>query len=187
LVLLVDNYDSFTHNLVQALRTLGAEVRVVPSDQVTVKDLQQCGASHLLVSPGPGGPADAGVSVACMREARVPALGVCLGHQCLAVAFGARVVRAPEPVHGRAARIHHDGQGLFHGLPQGLLAARYHSLVVDPTSLPPALVVSATTEDGTVMALRHRDRPLAGVQFHPESVLSPSGPALLRNFLDGRL
>ncbi|MBI5517966.1 MAG: aminodeoxychorismate/anthranilate synthase component II [Deltaproteobacteria bacterium] len=187
MVLVLDNYDSFTFNLVQALWALGAEVRVVKSDQVTVEALHRCRPSRVLVSPGPGAPPDAGVSVAFLREARVPVLGVCLGHQCLAEAFGARVVRAREPVHGRAAEITHDARGLFQGLPQGFPAARYHSLTVDPGSVPPGLEVCAHAEDGAVMALRHRQRPLVGVQFHPESVLSPDGPAILRNFLDDRL
>lgn len=187
MVLVVDNYDSFTFNLVQLLYTLGAEVQVVRNDAVNVSDIVQSGASHLLISPGPCSPAEAGVSVAAIVHARVPVLGVCLGHQSIAVAFGGRVVRAKVPVHGRASAIFHDGNGIFTGLSPGFLAGRYHSLVVDRDTLPDVLHVCAETEDGMIMALRHRERPIVGVQFHPESVLTPEGPKLVRNFLEGRI
>jgi anthranilate synthase component 2 len=186
-VLVIDNYDSFTFNLVQLLYTLGCEVRVVRNDAIDPDGIARAGASHLLISPGPCSPAEAGVSVAAIASARVPVLGVCLGHQAIAVAFGGRVVRAPLPVHGRASAIHHDGAGLFTGMPQGFAAARYHSLLVERATLPPSLEPCAFTEDGLVMALRHRERPIAGVQFHPESVITPEGPAIVRNFLEGRL
>jgi anthranilate synthase component 2 len=186
-VLVIDNYDSFTFNLVQLLYTLGAEVRVVRNDAIDLDGIARAGASHLLISPGPCSPTEAGVSVPAILHATVPVLGVCLGHQALAAAFGGRVVRAPEPVHGRAAAIVHDGTGLFTGLPPRFAAARYHSLLVERATLPPVLQVSACTDDGLIMALRHRERPLAGVQFHPESVLSPEGPGIVRNFLEGRL
>lgn len=187
MILVIDNYDSFTFNLVQLLYTLGAEVKVVRNDEVDAAAVESSGASHLVVSPGPCSPAEAGVSVEAIRVARVPVLGVCLGHQSIGAAFGGKVVRAPEPVHGKAASIRHEGRGLFHGLSQGFAAARYHSLVVEASSLPPSLEPTAWTEDGLIMALRHRERPVVGVQFHPESVLTPEGPHLVRNFLDGRL
>jgi anthranilate synthase/aminodeoxychorismate synthase-like glutamine amidotransferase len=182
-VLLVDNYDSFTYNLVQYLGELGAEVEVVRNDAAGVDELLERGAERLVVSPGPCTPAEAGVSVEAMRrfpEAGVPSLGVCLGHQALAVAFGGAVVRG-DPVHGKTATIDHDGRTLFAGLDSPLVAGRYHSLVVDP-QLPAELERSASLGD-TVMAMRHRELPAEGVQFHPESVLTGDGMAILRNFL----
>jgi anthranilate synthase component II len=183
LILAIDNYDSFTFNLVQLLEVLGADVRVVRNDAIDVAGVLSSGATHLVISPGPCSPREAGVSVEAIRAARVPVLGVCLGHQAIGAAFGARVVRAPRPVHGMPAPIRHGGDGLFEGLPQGFLAARYHSLVVDGESLPEELVPTAFTDDGLVMALAHRTRPIVGVQFHPESVLTPDGTAIVRNFL----
>ena len=187
MILVIDNYDSFTFNLVQLLYTLGAEVKVVRNDEIDAAGVAASGASHLVVSPGPCTPAEAGVSVEVIRAARVPVLGVCLGHQSIGVAFGGRVVRAPGPVHGKEAPIRHVGQGLFERLTQGFQAARYHSLVVEARTLPAELEATAWSRDGLIMALRHRERPVVGVQFHPESVLTPEGPALVRNFLDGRL
>ena len=183
-VLILDNYDSFTYNLVQYLGELGAEVEVVRNDVAGADELLARGAQRLVVSPGPCTPAEAGVSVAAIRrfaEAGVPVLGVCLGHQALAVAFGGRVVRG-EPVHGKAGEVEHDGRTIFTGLDSPLLAGRYHSLVVDP-ELPPVLERSASLGD-TVMAMRHRELPAEGVQFHPESVLTDDGMAILRNFLE---
>jgi anthranilate synthase/aminodeoxychorismate synthase-like glutamine amidotransferase len=145
------------------------------------------GASHLVVSPGPCTPHEAGVSMVAIREAKVPVLGVCLGHQSIGAVFGGNVVRAPEPVHGKTASIRHEGRSLFEGMSQGFQAARYHSLVVEAASLPAELEATAWTPDGLIMGLRHRERPVVGVQFHPESVLTPEGPRLVRNFLDGRL
>lgn len=182
-VLVIDNYDSFTFNLVQLLQTLGADVRVVRNDAIDVAGIHASGASHILISPGPCSPAEAGVSVDAIREARVPLLGVCLGHQSIGAAFGARVVRAPSPVHGKEASITHDGTELFVGMPEPFIAARYHSLVVDRATLPASLVPTAFTDDGLVMALAHRERPIVGVQFHPESILSPHGPGIVENFL----
>ena len=182
-VLIIDNYDSFTYNLVQYLGQLGAEVEVVRNDVAGVDELLARGADRLVVSPGPCSPAEAGVSVEAIRrfaEAGVPVLGVCLGHQALAAAFGGRVVRG-EPVHGKAGEVEHDGRTIFAGLDSPLLAGRYHSLVVDP-ELPPVLERSASL-GGTVMAMRHRELPVEGVQFHPESVLTGDGMAILRNFL----
>jgi para-aminobenzoate synthetase component 2 len=183
-ILVVDNYDSFVYNLVQYLGVLGAEPVVVRHDAIAVEDVEALGPAGILVSPGPGRPGDAGVSAAVVRAwaGRVPILGVCLGHQVIGEVFGAEVVRAPV-VHGKTSAIDHDGRGVFAGLPQPLVATRYHSLVVSPAGLPVELLVSARSEDGTVMGLRHRDLPVEGVQFHPESVLTVAGHLLLANWL----
>ncbi len=181
-VLLVDNYDSFAYNLVQALRVLGAQVDVFRNDACSVEEALERKPDRFVISPGPCTPAEAGISVELCRRAEVPLLGVCLGHQSLAAAFGGRVVRAGRILHGKTSPIRHDGHGLFAGLPDPFIAARYHSL--EATELPDCLEVCARTEDrGELMAVRHRERPLYGVQFHPESYLTPDGPALLRNFL----
>jgi anthranilate synthase/aminodeoxychorismate synthase-like glutamine amidotransferase len=186
-ILVIDNYDSFTFNLVQLLYTLGAEVKVARNDEIDVEGVATSGASHLVVSPGPCTPQMAGVSLETIRTAKVPVLGVCLGHQSIGAVFGGQVVRAPEPVHGKTASIRHEGRSIFAGLSQGFRAARYHSLVVEAASLPAELEATAWTQDGLIMGLRHRERPVVGVQFHPESVLTPEGPRLVRNFLEGRL
>ncbi|MEX2108568.1 MAG: aminodeoxychorismate/anthranilate synthase component II [Solirubrobacterales bacterium] len=183
-VLVIDNYDSFTYNLVQYLGELGAELEVVRNDKATAQELLDRGADRLVVSPGPCTPAEAGISVEAIRvfaEAGTPVLGVCLGHQSLVVAFGGRVV-VGEPIHGKDAEVEHDGRTIFAGLPSPLVAGRYHSLVAAPDSVPDALEVSATYGD-VVMGVRHRDLPAEGVQFHPESVLTPQGKHLLANFL----
>ena len=183
-VLVIDNYDSFTYNLVQYLGELGAELHVVRNDAAAVDDLVEGGWDRAVVSPGPCTPNEAGISVEVMRrlpEAGVPTLGVCLGHQSLAQAFGGRVVRHV-PVHGKATEIDHDGTGLFAGLPAPLVVGRYHSLVVDPDGLPEALEPTAWG-GGVLMAMRHRELPALGVQFHPESVLTPQGKRLLESFL----
>ncbi|QRN99222.1 aminodeoxychorismate/anthranilate synthase component II [Archangium violaceum] len=187
MILVIDNYDSFTFNLVQLLYTLGAEVKVARNDEIDAAGVAASGASHLVVSPGPCTPAEAGVSMEAIRGAKVPVLGVCLGHQSIGAVFGGKVVRAPEPVHGKTAAIRHENRGLFEGMSQGFQAARYHSLVVEAASLPAELEATAWTPDGLIMGLRHRERPVVGLQFHPESVLTPEGPKLVRNFLDGRL
>jgi anthranilate synthase component II len=186
-VLVIDNYDSFVYNLVQYLGELGAEPIVHRHDQVAIAELRELDPDAVLVSPGPGRPEDAGISNDAIREfggAGVPVLGVCLGHQCIGALHGGEVVRAPAVMHGKTSEIRHDGEGVFAGLPDPITATRYHSLVVARESVPTELVVSAESEDGLVMGLRHRELPVEGVQFHPESILTESGHALLRNFLD---
>ena len=185
MLLLIDNYDSFTYNLVQALLVAGAEVVVHRNDQVTVAEALSCDPTHLMISPGPGRPEDAGVSVplieACLGS--IPILGVCLGHQALAQVLGGRVESAKRLMHGKSSPVHHDGETLFAGLSNPFQAGRYHSLAVPRDSLPEHIIVSAWTDDGEVMAMRHPTHPVEGVQFHPESVLTPEGDHLLRNFL----
>jgi anthranilate synthase component 2 len=187
-VLVIDNYDSFTFNLVQHLGELGAEPLVFRNDALTLRDAQALRPERIVLSPGPGHPEiprDFGVCLDVLRELspEVPTLGVCLGHQGIAAAFGAKIVHAERPVHGKPSRIHHDGRGIFRGLPQGFRAARYHSLLVDPRSLPRCLEISAVTDGGEVMGLRHTQLPIEGVQFHPESILTEGGKRLLANFL----
>jgi anthranilate synthase/aminodeoxychorismate synthase-like glutamine amidotransferase len=185
-VLVIDNYDSFVYNLVQYLGELGAEPIVHRHDAVGIDELRALEPDAVLVSPGPGRPEDAGVSNDAIREfggAGVPVLGVCLGHQCIGQIHGGDVVRAPHVMHGKTSSITHDGQGVFRGVPSPLTATRYHSLVVARESVPDALEISAESEDGLVMGLRHRELPIEGVQFHPESILTESGHALLENFL----
>jgi len=184
-VLVVDNYDSFVYNLVQYLGELGADPIVRRHDAVTLDEAAKLAPDAVLVSPGPGRPEDAGVSVEMIRWAagRIPVLGVCLGHQCIGAAWGARVERAPQVMHGKTSQIHHDGTGLFSGLSSPLEATRYHSLIVEESSLPDELEVVATSDDGLVMGLRHRDLDVEGVQFHPESILTEDGHGLLSNFL----
>ncbi len=184
-VLVIDNYDSFVYNLVQELGELGARPEVHRNDAIDVAGIRAARPDLVLVSPGPGRPADAGVSAAVVRElaGEVPILGVCLGHQCIGEVFGGDVVPAPTLMHGKTSAIHHDGSGLFAGLPEPFTATRYHSLVVDPSTVPDVLRVTATTADGVVMGVAHRTLPVWGVQFHPESILSPDGPTLLSNFL----
>ena len=184
-VLLVDNYDSFTFNLVQALTLLGARVSVHRNDQVSIEDALAADPSHLVISPGPGRPEQAGITMPLLARAigRIPVLGVCLGHQALAAVLGARIGPARDLVHGRASEVLHDGRSLFEGLPNPLRAGRYHSLAVLAEGLPPDLAVTARTEDGEIMGLRHTRYPVEGVQFHPESVLTPDGSRLLLNFL----
>ncbi len=184
-VLVIDNYDSFVYNLVQYLGELGAEPVVHRHDAVGIDEIAGLDPDALLVSPGPGRPEDAGISTAAIRWAagRIPVLGVCLGHQCIGAAWGGTVVRAPEVMHGKTSRISHDGDGVFAGLPSPLEATRYHSLLVDRSSLPGELAVTAESEDGLVMGLRHAELDVEGVQFHPESILTESGHDLLANFL----
>jgi anthranilate synthase/aminodeoxychorismate synthase-like glutamine amidotransferase len=182
-ILLVDNYDSFTYNLAHLFGTLGADVLVRRNDEVSADEAELLAPSHLVISPGPGRPEDAGETPAILRRLadRVPTLGVCLGHQAIVQVFGGEVGQARELVHGKATAVTHDGRGIFSGLPEGFQAGRYHSLAA--TSVPDVFEVSATAADGEVMAVRHRELPLDGVQFHPESVLTPNGLDLVRNFL----
>jgi anthranilate synthase component 2 len=184
-VLLLDNYDSFTYNLYQYLGELEAEVQVARNDALTVDQVLELDPRAVVISPGPGTPDQAGISLELIRRAagRLPLLGVCLGHQALGQAFGGRVVRAPKLMHGKTSVIHHDGRTLFAGLPPAFTATRYHSLVVARDTVPECLEVSAWTADGIVMGLRHREHALEGVQFHPESILTGAGKELLRNFL----
>ncbi len=187
LLLLIDNYDSFTYNLVHYLGTLGAEVVVHRNDRLSVADAMAMRPAGILLSPGPCDPDQAGICLdltLAAAEARLPLLGVCLGHQTLGQAFGGKVVRAPGIVHGKLGQMHHKGTGVFAGLPSPFAATRYHSLVVERDSLPDCLTVTAALEDGTIMGLQHRELPLHGVQFHPESIRSEHGHALLKNFLD---
>jgi anthranilate synthase component 2 len=184
-VLVIDNYDSFVYNLVQELGELGAEPEVYRNDAIGVEEIRALEPDAVLISPGPGRPQDGGISLHAISElaGQIPILGVCLGHQCIGQVFGGEIDSAPHLMHGKTSEIHHDGQGIFAGLPNPFVATRYHSLVVRPDSVPDELVVTATSTDGVVMGLRHRELPVEGVQFHPESVLTASGPALLDNFL----
>jgi anthranilate synthase/aminodeoxychorismate synthase-like glutamine amidotransferase len=184
-LLLIDNYDSFTYNLVQAFLVLGADVRVFRNDEITVSEALELAPSHLCISPGPGTPHDAGVSMDMIRafSGRVPVLGVCLGHQSIVEVFGGRVVRAPRLMHGKTSAIRHDGRTIFEGLPQPCEVGRYHSLIAAPDRMPAELEVSALTAEGEIMGARHRTLAVEGVQFHPESILTPNGPRLLENFL----
>jgi anthranilate synthase/aminodeoxychorismate synthase-like glutamine amidotransferase len=184
-ILLIDNYDSFTYNLVQAFLMLGAEVDVYRNDAIAVEDALRRRHSHLVVSPGPGTPRDAGISMRMIESfaGRIPIFGVCLGHQAVVEVFGGRVVRAPRLMHGKVSPVQHDGKGLFSGMAQNFQAGRYHSLIAEPASVPEALEVTARTAEGEIMGVRHRTLPIEGVQFHPESVLTPEGPVLMGNFL----
>jgi anthranilate synthase/aminodeoxychorismate synthase-like glutamine amidotransferase len=185
MIALIDNYDSFTYNLVQYLGELGAEIEVFRNDRVTLSELDKRRPSHLVISPGPGNPDDGGISNDAVRHFtdKIPVLGVCLGHQCIGAVFGGSIVRAPRLMHGKTSAIYHHGVELFDGVPSPFQATRYHSLIVqDP--LPACLEVTAFTSDGEVMAMRHRQHPVFGVQFHPESILTPHGKQILRNFLN---
>jgi anthranilate synthase component 2 len=187
MILLIDNYDSFTYNLVQ-LVAQQTEVRVVRNDACSVAEVAALQPDAILLSPGPGRPEDAGICVQIIRDLgpAIPLLGVCLGHQAIGQAFGGTVVHAPTLMHGKVSAIHHDGTGIYAGLPNPFPATRYHSLVVERSSLPADLLVTSTTGDGIIMGLRHRRYPIEGIQFHPESILTTSGPALLKNWLDRR-
>jgi anthranilate synthase/aminodeoxychorismate synthase-like glutamine amidotransferase len=184
-ILLIDNYDSFTYNLVQAFLVLGAVVDVHRNDAIGVETALEQDHTHLVISPGPGTPRDAGVSMRMIEAfaGRIPIFGVCLGHQSLVEVFGGKVVRAARLMHGKVSPVQHDGRGVFAGLPQNFSAGRYHSLIAEPASMPAALEVTARTVEGEIMGVRHRSLPIEGVQFHPESVLTPEGPVLMGNFL----
>jgi anthranilate synthase/aminodeoxychorismate synthase-like glutamine amidotransferase len=187
MILLIDNYDSFVYNLARYVRELGAEPLVRRHDAMTVEEILALGPSHVIISPGPCSPTEAGISTEVVRRVgpNIPVLGVCLGHQCIGAAYGAEIVRAGRPMHGKTSRIHHEGTGLFRGLPNPFRATRYHSLVIAPASVPPELQVTATSEDGEIMAVQHARHPVFGVQFHPESVLTEHGYRLMDQFLHG--
>lgn len=184
-LLVIDNYDSFVHNLARYFRELGQAVEVVRNDEIDLDTIAARAPSHLVVSPGPCTPNEAGISLAAVGHfaGRLPVLGVCLGHQCIGQAFGGKVVRAERPMHGKTSRVAHDGRGLFAGLPNPMAVTRYHSLIVERDSLPDCLEATAASDTGEIMALRHRTLPVTGVQFHPEAVLTEAGHALLANFL----
>ncbi|MDQ7990706.1 MAG: aminodeoxychorismate/anthranilate synthase component II [Candidatus Dactylopiibacterium sp.] len=184
-LLMIDNYDSFTYNLVQYFGELGADVRVFRNDAITLDQIEAMAPARIVISPGPCSPAEAGISVEAIRHfaGRLPILGVCLGHQSIGAAFGGKVVHARQLMHGKTSPIHHADAGVFHGLPQPFTATRYHSLAVERESLPDCLEVTAWTEDGEIMGMRHRTLPIEGVQFHPESIMTEGGHHLLRNFL----
>ena len=188
MLLMIDNYDSFTWNLVQYLGELGADVHVHRNDAITVSEIAAWEPTHIVISPGPCTPNEAGISVPLIREfaGKIPILGVCLGHQAIGQAFGGRVVRAQRVMHGKLSPVTHDGKGAFAGLPSPLTVTRYHSLSIERKSLPPELDVTATADDGEIMGVRHRRFAVEGVQFHPEAILTEHGHALLRNFLEGR-
>ena len=187
MILLIDNYDSFVYNLARYVRELGEAPLVRRNDALTVDDILQLAPSHVIISPGPCSPAEAGISTDVVRSVgrTIPVLGVCLGHQCIGAAYGGEIVRAGRPMHGKTSRIHHHGSDLFTGLPNPFLASRYHSLVISPASVPRELEVTATSEDGEIMAVKHATHPVYGVQFHPESVLTEHGYRMLDHFLHG--
>jgi anthranilate synthase/aminodeoxychorismate synthase-like glutamine amidotransferase len=184
-IVLIDNYDSFTYNLAHLLLSHGCQVEVVRNDEISARSISDSGPDGIVISPGPGTPADAGVSVSVVRAcaATIPLLGICLGHQAIAAAYGARIATAPQPVHGQASLITHDGGGLLAGLPRRFPAARYHSLIVDEGSLPPSLLITARGPGGIPMGLRHTEHPAEGLQFHPESILTPYGDDIISNFV----
>ena len=185
MILVVDNYDSFTYNLVQYFQELGAEVKVFRNDAISVGEVAALKPTHIVLSPGPGAPQSAGVTLQLLEKITVPVLGVCLGHQAIGQAFGGKVVRAKRVMHGKTSRIAHDGRGVFAGIENHFLATRYHSLAVERASLPDCLETSAESEDGEIMGLRHRSLPVEGVQFHPEALLTEHGHRMLQNFIRG--
>ncbi len=187
MLVMIDNYDSFTYNLVQYFGELGAEIRVFRNDEVTLDEIRALKPTHIVISPGPGNPDDGGISNEVLREfgPTTPILGVCLGHQCIGQVYGGKVNRAPRLMHGKTSSVYHNGKGLFDGVPSPFKATRYHSLIVEEP-LPDVLQVTAFTRDGEVMGLRHKQYPTMGVQFHPESILTEHGKRILQNFLDGR-
>lgn len=188
MILVIDNYDSFTYNLVQYLGELGQEIEVVRNDKATVEEIEAMKPDRIVISPGPCTPSEAGVSVELVQKLgpKIPILGVCLGHQAIGQALGGNIVRAKELMHGKTSQITHSGEGVFHGLPSPITATRYHSLIIERESLPESLAITAESEDGTIMGVKHKEWPLEGVQFHPESVLTTTGKDILRNFISGR-
>ena len=188
MILVIDNYDSFTYNLVQCMGAMGAEMRVARNDQITLEEIKALRPSHIVISPGPGTPNDGGVSLDVIREmgASTPILGVCLGHQCIGQAYGGVVDHAPRLMHGKTSMVYHKGDALFCGVPSPFVATRYHSLIVEEDTLPDTLTVTAFTDSGEVMAIRHKTHPVLGVQFHPESILTEFGPRIVSNFLENQ-
>lgn len=186
MILMIDNYDSFTYNLVQYMGELGADLHIHRNDKITLPEIEKLRPAKIVISPGPCTPEKAGISIEVIQAfaGRVPILGVCLGHQAIGVAFGSRVLRGDYPVHGKTSMVKHDGRSIFAGIPNPFEATRYHSLIIERQSLPPVLEVSAETDDGVIMGIRHRELPLEGVQFHPESILTGEGKHLLKNFLE---
>jgi anthranilate synthase/aminodeoxychorismate synthase-like glutamine amidotransferase len=188
MILMIDNFDSFTYNLVQYLGELGAEVRVYRNNRLSLEDIERLRPAQIVISPGPCTPNEAGISLEAIRRfaGAIPILGVCLGHQAIGQAFGGKVVKAQRVMHGKVSTVRHDGKGVFAGLPEGFTATRYHSLAVERASLPACLEVSAQSEEGEIMGLRHRELPVEGVQFHPEALLTEHGHAMLKNFMERR-
>ncbi len=188
MILIIDNYDSFTYNVYQYVAKLGYEVHVVRNDQITLPEIKEGGYEAIIISPGPGTPDEAGISKAAIKEfaGKIPIFGICLGHQAIGEVFGGQVVRAPEPVHGKVSFLHHNGKDIYQGLSEKLEAGRYHSLIVERSSFPECLEITATSADGLIMGLRHREYNIQGVQFHPESILTPEGITILENFLGGK-
>lgn len=185
MLLLLDNYDSFTYNVYQVLAELGAEVEVIRNDQITPEEAAQHGYEAIVLSPGPGLPKDAGITeeLICHMKGKVPILGICLGHQAIGEVFGGKIVRAGEIIHGKVSKLQHSGKGLYAGLPQGIEVGRYHSLIIERESLPDCLEITAELSDGTIMGIRHKEYAIQGMQFHPESILTPNGKSLMKNFL----
>jgi anthranilate synthase component 2 len=188
MILVIDNYDSFTYNLVQYLGELGAQTKVFRNDEIPVSDIEAMSLSHIVISPGPCTPNEAGITLPLIERmaGNVPILGVCLGHQAIGQAFGGKVVRAAQVMHGKVSRIRHDGSGVFSQIPNEFVATRYHSLVVEHATLPDCLAVTAQSEDGEIMGVRHRSLPVEGVQFHPEALLTEHGHKMLQNFIEGK-
>lgn len=186
MLLIIDNYDSFTYNLVQYLGELGAEMKVARNNKITLAEIEEMAPSHIVISPGPCTPNEAGISMDIIKEfmAKIPILGVCLGHQSIVQALGGRIIRGEAPVHGKTSDIHHDGVGVFANIPNPFTATRYHSLIAETESLPPVLMITAETKDGVIMGVRHKDYLLEGIQFHPESILTTEGKRILKNFLN---
>lgn len=188
MILVIDNYDSFTYNLVQYLGEMGEELLVRRNDEISTEEVEQLKPDKIVISPGPCTPKEAGISVETIQRfaGKVPLLGVCLGHQSIGAAFGGDIIRAAQPMHGKTSLVHHDGKGVFSGLENPFVATRYHSLIIKRETIPDCLIISAWTEEGEIMGVRHRELPIEGVQFHPESILTSAGKVLLRNFIAGR-
>jgi len=186
MILMIDNYDSFTYNLVQYFGEMGASLKVIRNDKISLREITDMGPGGIVISPGPGFPKDAGISNSVIKEfaGKIPLLGVCLGHQCIGEVFGGRVIKAARPMHGKTSKIYHDGKGIFRGLPNPFEAIRYHSLVVERKSLPDCLEITAQTKEKEIMGLKHRKYPVLGGQFHPESILTSGGKKMLKNFME---